>query len=119
MNREVRLSDRAREMLDKQLELLVEQNWYSTKAETSMAILNLVEVLERDDQLRERDAKVEEWIEVERRCSEEQELEEQREMELEEEMRREQIKRIRFVLRVLGITLLCSLLASLCAWLVL
>lgn len=119
MNEEVRLSDESRKTLEKQLRLLSEQNERHATGHTAAAILELVKVLEMDNQLRERDARLKEYFEYECNRSKEREAAEQRERELEEEQRRERKKRIRFTLRVLEITLVCSLLVSLLVWLVL
>lgn len=119
MNREIRLSDKARKMIEKQLELLSDPNDLYANADTALAILKLVEVLERDDQLRERDARLADSFEYECECAEARMLAKQREIELEEERKEDQIRRIRFVLRVFGITLFCSLFISFFVWLLL
>ena len=112
MSGEVRLSERSRKMLERQREILSEQNEHSATAETAMAILKLVEVLERDNQLREREARLEEYFEIERRWSEQRMAEQQREIE-QEEIRR---KRVKNVLCGIGIALLFTLFLSAVGW---
>ena len=76
MKREVPLSDKAREVLEKQLKLLIDQSeWVPEReaAKRALAILNLIEVLEADDRCRERIARAEEYIKVMREAQEEKE----------------------------------------------
>ena len=76
MKREVPLSDKAREVLEKQLKLLIDQSeWVPEReaAKRALAILNLIEVLEADDRCRERIARAEEYIKVMREAQEEEE----------------------------------------------
>lgn len=82
MKREVPLSDKARKVLEKQLNLLVENSeWIPDRdtAQRALAILNLIEVLEADDRCRERIARAEEYIKVMREAQEEEALERIRE----------------------------------------
>ena len=76
MKREVPLSDKAREVLEKQLNLLIDQSkWVPEReaAKRALAILNLIEALEADDRCRERIARAEEFIEAMRKAEEEEE----------------------------------------------
>lgn len=62
MKREVPLSDKAREVLEKQLNLLTDRSeWMpdGDSAQRALAILNLIEVLEADDRCRGSIARIE------------------------------------------------------------
>ena len=109
------MSDTARAALEKQLQLLLKDGEKSPNerpGERAMAILNLVEALEADDRLRERNARWEESFKGMIEYEEAQKLAEQREMELEEKRRR-----MRFALRTFEIISLCGLLGALLHWL--
>ena len=112
---EVRLSDKARKMLEKQLQLLLEQNEQHTTGHAAMAILELVKVLEKEDRLRERDARWEGHLEAMRKGWEE-ELAKNRELEVEENQQNAHRHRHRELFFLGGFALL-TLIGGILFWL--
>lgn len=116
MKREVPLSDKAREVLEKQLNLLTDQSeWEPDRdaAQRAMAILSLIEVLDADDRCRERTARADEYIETMRKAADEEVLETVLEQEAEEDRRE---KRKRMIL-IGGCVFLLALFGMLLFWL--